>query len=442
MLQPQGEQAASNILKIIDQARAFTAAKRAGGLRSFVRWLKENIARASDETDASITEETDDAVRIITVHMSKGLEFGVVIFANMSADRPDWTNVIVERGRFGGAFHVRFGPKESGYRTPGYDEAEQTEQAHARAEQVRLLYVAATRARDYLITPFFHYEGLDPHKSVAELKSLNDHFRSVGLDESENKIDVTALPPIVGTVDPIRVGAVTTDDEQLTSIIEDREAWQAERQVVLDVGSAGLRVHTATSLKAQWEYAATGEEEVKRGDATEFGSAVHEVLERIDLAEPNTARDLAMAVATQCGMKDRVDEMVQCVENVVAHDVMKRALSSPRMLREVAFTAPLPDADDSGLAEGRMDLLFLEDGELVVVDFKTDRVDESQAPGRAAMYRNQALVYAWAAGRTTGIPVREVVFLFARGPATFSYKVDAAFLAEAEGLLRGAPVLV
>jgi ATP-dependent exoDNAse (exonuclease V) beta subunit len=442
MLQHQGEQAASNVLKIIDQARAFSAARRAAGLRGFVRWLKENIARTSDETDASITEETDDAVRIVTVHMSKGLEFGVVLFANMSTDQPDWTNVIVTRGVTGGMFHVRLGKKDNGFCTPGYEEAEADEAEHSRAEQLRLLYVASTRARDHLVVPFFHWESDDPRRTVKDRRCLNDHFRSVDVDVAVGGIDAASLPMIDGEVPSVRgVDAVATADD-VREIIEGREGWQAARQTLFEQGSVGLRVHTASALKPAWETSADVEHDVQRGRATDFGSAVHDVLERIDFARVDDARVLAEAVAKQYGMSDRVDEIVTCVENVLGHEIMARAQASNRVLRETAFTAPLPpagpDADDGGLAEGRIDLLFAEDGGVVVVDFKTDRVSEAKAPERAAIYRNQALVYAWAAQKTTGLPVREVAFLFARGPFVFNYPVDAAFMAEAEALLRGA----
>lgn len=442
MLQHQGEQAASNILKIIDQARAFGEARRAGGLRSFVRWLKDNTDRASDETDASITEETDNAVRIVTIHMSKGLEFGVVLFANMSAERPDWTNVIVARESEGGAFHVRLGAKDKGFCTPGDDDAELIERSHARAEQLRLLYVAATRARDHLIVPFFHWQGDPPHRTVTERKCLNDHLRSVGLDERDDAIEAALLPAITGDVPAVRGADAPATPSERSAIIQGREEWQATRQTIFDVGSAGLRVHTASGLKPEWDLPASGDQEVQRGRATEFGTAVHDVLERIALDRPEDVRTQSIAAAKQYGMTHRLDEIIACVENVVGDEIMARAKVSPRMLREVAFTAPLPDADDGGLAEGRIDLLFAEDGGIVVVDFKTDNVTEAKAPERAAVYRNQALVCAWAAHRTTGLPVREVVFLFARGPHTFSYPVDAAFMAEAETLLKEAPAPV
>jgi ATP-dependent exoDNAse (exonuclease V) beta subunit len=131
---------------------------------------------------------------------------------------------------------------------------------------------------------------------------------------------------------------------------------------------------------------------------------------------------------------------------IVAHTagsgVIDRARASRRVLREVAFTAPLPrdDVAAGGFAEGRIDLLFQEEGAegpgLVVVDFKTDDVSVAEVEERAARYRPQALVYAWAAREATGLPVREVVFLFARVPQESAMIVDAAFLAEAEALMR------
>ena len=86
---------------------------------------------------------------------------------------------------------------------------------------------------------------------------------------------------------------------------------------------------------------------------------------------------------------------------------MDRARASSRVLREVAFTAPLPrDGDGAlGFAEGRIDLMFVEDGalgpEITVVDFKTDNIKRNEMDARTESYRKQALVYAWAAHETT-----------------------------------------
>ena len=106
------------------------------------------------------------------------------------------------------------------------------------------------------------------------------------------------------------------------------------------------------------------------------------------------------------------------------------------MLREAPFVAPLPFADGAeGVVEGRIDLLFVEDGALVIVDFKTDAVTLARVDARAAEYRGQALIYAWAAHHAVGLPVREVVFLFADIPTERSSAGDEGFMREAEAML-------
>jgi hypothetical protein len=81
--------------------------------------------------------------------------------------------------------------------------------------------------------------------------------------------------------------------------------------------------------------------------------------------------------------------------------------------------------------------MFEERGELVIVDFKTDAVTPKDVDERAALYRAQALIYAWSARRASGMPVREVILLFARPDPAIerSFTVNPAFLAEAESLL-------
>ena len=198
MLQPQGDQVAANLLKVIDQARAFADAERSG-LRGFTRWQKDSVTRAADrragtggdETDALISEETDDVVRIVTIHASKGLQFPIVVLANMNGERADMTNVISAHDRGEGAsVYLKLGARDQGFRTPGYDDADVLEKEHREAEEKRLLYVAATRAKDRLVVPFFAPEGKKP---APEAKSLNDWLRQAGANAGD-AIDAATLP--------------------------------------------------------------------------------------------------------------------------------------------------------------------------------------------------------------------------------------------------------
>jgi ATP-dependent helicase/nuclease subunit A len=445
MLQPQGDQVAANLLKVIDQARAFADAE-GSGLRGFTRWLKDNVTRAADrrpgsggdETDAMISEETDNVVRIVTIHASKGLEFPIVVLANMNTERADMTNVITALDGAGASLYMKLGKKDQHFRTPGYDAADRIEQGHREAEEQRLLYVAATRAKDRLVVPFFAKD----QAPKAEVKSLNDHLRLAGAHLGD-ALDAATLPAVDAELPVWRGRIGGSSDAAVTKMNVERSEWLSERRTLVATASVGLRVRTATSSKDGVEPPWSSDEQVRRGRAADFGTAVHELLERVDLYDYTDLGERARVVASEYGMTDRIDEIEAAARNALGRPVMDRARASRRILREVAFTAPLPpeaDSDLAGFAEGRIDLLFTEDGangqEIIIVDFKTDRIGDSEIAARTAYYRPQALVYAWAAREATGLPVREVVFLFARVPSESSLIVDGAFLAEADVLMR------
>src|SRR3954464_4599277 len=77
-------------MKVADQARAFTI-PGGGGLRAFTHWLDQQHEQEVGEAEASVSEESDDLVRLMTIHAAKGLEFPVVLLANLNGDvrRPE-----------------------------------------------------------------------------------------------------------------------------------------------------------------------------------------------------------------------------------------------------------------------------------------------------------------------------------------------------------------
>ncbi len=448
MLQPQGDQVAANLLKVIDQARAFVDAE-GGGLRGFTRWLKENVTRAADkragtggdETDALISEDADDVVRIITIHASKGLEFPIVVLANMSGARADMTNVIaVQDGSSGAGLHMKLGARGDGFLTPGYDDADVTEKRHQEAQEKRLLYVAATRARDRLVVPFFEKASQTSRKGDAD-HSLSDWLLDAGADLGDG-IDAGTLPASAAELPVWRRSVEPAPSADIARVVGRRDAWLGAHDALVDTASIPLRVHTATSMKEGAEPPWSSDEEVRRGRAAEFGTAVHTLLERVDLHDYGDLAERASVVAAEFGMSERAAEIERLARNALTSAVIDRARASRRVLREVAFTAPLAGGggDATGFAEGRIDLLFLEGSTagpgIVVVDFKTDNIKQGEVAVRTDSYRRQALVYAWAASAATGLPVREVVFLYARGPWEERIAVDAAFMDEAEAMMR------
>jgi len=146
VLRNAGEQALANVLHVAELARQYEAG---GGIsfRGFVETLNDQ-ADGGQAAEAPILEEGTDGVRLMTTHKAKGLEFPVVILADITAKlKSDRADRLVDRAK--NACYLRLGrwtPIELAT-------AEQSEIARDEAEGVRVAYVASTRARDLLVVP-------------------------------------------------------------------------------------------------------------------------------------------------------------------------------------------------------------------------------------------------------------------------------------------------
>jgi ATP-dependent exoDNAse (exonuclease V) beta subunit len=144
VLRLRGEQALANVLRVAELARTYEAS---GGIsfRGFVERLREE---AEDEApEAPIVEESSDGVRIMTVHKAKGLEFSVVVLADITA------GISGNPGRYIDPDRALCALRLGGWQPWDLIEHEADEAARDRAEGVRVAYVAATRARDVLVVP-------------------------------------------------------------------------------------------------------------------------------------------------------------------------------------------------------------------------------------------------------------------------------------------------
>jgi len=145
ILRPAGEQVLANVLHVAELARQYEA----GGGISFRGFIDELRTAAQNEAaEAPILEEGSDGVRLMTVHKAKGLEFPVVILADLTCrlSRNDASRHL-DASR--GLCAVKIG----GWAPHDLYEHEAEEVARDQAEGVRLAYVAATRARDLLVVP-------------------------------------------------------------------------------------------------------------------------------------------------------------------------------------------------------------------------------------------------------------------------------------------------
>jgi ATP-dependent helicase/nuclease subunit A len=153
-LDPHGDQRVANLLRIIDTARALEAT----GRRTFgalVRWLRAQDAGGYEESESPVAEEGDQVVRLMTIHGAKGLEFPVVLLPDLEWDRgPATPRLVVDRRADACELAVSLG-KVGDWRLETRNLAALVEREARRgaAEQLRLFYVAMTRARDHLVLP-------------------------------------------------------------------------------------------------------------------------------------------------------------------------------------------------------------------------------------------------------------------------------------------------
>ena len=144
---------------------------------------------------------------------------------------------------------------------------------------------------------------------------------------------------------------------------------------------------------------------------TAIGRAVHAVLQTVDLATGEGADTLSVAQAAAEGVPALAGEIERRVRQVLEAPSVKEAVATGRYWREVFLAAPV----EGRVLEGFIDLLYENaNGELVIVDYKTDGVrNEAEADAAVARYRLQGAAYALAVSSSLNRPVVRCVFLFA-----------------------------
>ncbi len=412
-----GEQGAANLLAIVDDARLFSAAG-GGGLRPFIRHLRDSMEQEAIEIEATVAEETDDVVRIMTMHGAKGLEYPIVALANLgSQSSAQHAPVPREDESF---LHFRVGAGSLGrsghFATPDYETAWDSEKTYFQAERLRLLYVAATRARDQLLVPCV----------VGALQAKNllgTLVRALPRDEAlVTVIDAEQISaPTLQTVGTVVVGEdqIATAMTERTEWLEGREELKAGSRNEREIETASSRERAIGPLAAE---VSTFGAALLVSDAPPLpvGDAVHMVMERVTLPAADDLEAIADDVCKEGGIAAQTDDVIAMCRACLQAHCVQGALASGRWWREVPFVLSRAiDPDDSGrgpLATGRVDMAYTDGGELIVVDYKTDKdVTAATAEDHALeKHSGQAEIYAQALASATGLPVREVVFVYCK----------------------------
>ncbi len=455
-LRRAGEQVLANALHVAELARQY---ELSGGIsfRGFVDELRE-AAEQGQAAEAPIVEEGSDGVRLMTVHKAKGLEFPVVILADMTAKLAP-----LEASRHLDAARGLCAMRIGGWSPMELLHQQAMEQARELEEGVRIAYVAATRARDILIVPAIGdapFDGgwvspLDPaiYPAVASRRQAapapacppfkrdsvlhrpdegiaSAQTVSPGLHRFESRLhepyevvwwDPAALTLGVEAPFGLRRQELIARDVAPEVVAAGQRAyiaWRDAREAALTAGAQpSVRVRTATewALASLEDATAAGLVEVvtldsalSRPTGTRFGTLVHAVLATVPLNADAAA--IRTIVATQSRVVGATSEESQAAGDVVEaalrhplFDAARAAATGGRCLRETPVTLTVGDE----LVEGTVDFAFETADGTTVIDFKTDRVDGV----RLERYRRQVRFYAEAIARVTGQNVRAVLMM-------------------------------
>ena len=406
-----GQQTLANLMKL---CRIATAVEEGRGetLKGFIHKVSRFISQAREEGESPLADEQLDAVRVMTVHKSKGLEYSVVIVPNLSGltsgggDKPALVTGV------DGAVGLRLAKAAHG---AGILYLEETEKRREQDEAVRLLYVAMTRAKEHLIL----LGAKEPRShSLAALLGRVEAWPI--LSSGVPMLEVQSGTRLISGTLP-RGGRATVRPVPQMDVVE--SLWN-KRSAVKDKLEAIPRFISPTGIKEK-----SPRKEFRPGAVPSsflgaaLGRLCHKVLEnwtyRRDFNR-DASRVLKSAVSS-AWMKiahdcPKVEE--RCVLEE-ANAILGGFLSSPaaRALAEAEILGreiPFVFGAKGQVMRGTIDLLCRLDGGIRVVDYKTDSIKPADLLKKSKSYEPQMKMYAEAVSRALAISEVGYALIFLR----------------------------
>jgi ATP-dependent helicase/nuclease subunit A len=442
LAQWDGKRRYANLRKLMRLARSYEEL-RGPDIEGFVKFIRDQEAVGASQLEAVSEEEGADAVRLLTIHAAKGLEFKVVIVADAGRDTigaPSADEILV---RPDGSFGFRVIDPKSGKKRGvfSYEEVRVAEKEEDKAERLRLYYVAMTRAIDRLIVS----GAIDPERSQdretpigwvlgrlgAESEIENVSSDPVELERGDARflLAVDRWAPPLAEPEPELI-ITETGQLELFAELPTEPAPRGYRlpelpplpapplHKVKRLSYSALALFERCSYRYYVERVAGLREE--RGTvpgahglkATEIGDAVHRLLEIVDLSAP-APPDVELVRTWYAAVTDEeVARISAFVDSYCESELAARIAT----LAGVEPERPFAFEHDGVLLRGRLDVLWRDGPRALVLDYKTNTLAEGTPEEIVeADYRLQRLVYALACFRA-GADEVEVVYHFLERP--------------------------
>jgi ATP-dependent helicase/nuclease subunit A len=474
---PAGDRRMANVRKLMRMAREYEA-DEGRDLRGFIDFVAERDLVQAGEGQAPLEAEDLDAVRLMTVHRAKGLEFPLVCVADLgkSGREDDAALRVTDDGRMGMRLASLGGGSVDSDEMARIRERQKLDDEE---EERRIFYVAMTRAQEHLLL-----SGATDLVKLGDEAALQEPmrwlWRALAPGLAEMGAGEVATGEYEGREVPVgcRVLSPDTVDELLPEA--DRrpvapepeppglEALAAPALAAVEVAPAlavsrlsysGLESYRRCGYRFYMERALglprPAEPDglprvVAEGDAAlpgvTRGSVAHLLLERLDFAAPAAPQSAAVVELIESmgepARAHEVQEITEMVEAFSASALRERIAEARQVRTELPFAFTLDAAGRSLLINGVVDVHAVEDDRTLVVDYKSNRLGGlTPVEITKASYSTQRLVYALAALRE-GAERVEVAYVFlerAGEPviSTYVQADDAALEAELLALAAG-----
>ena len=414
-----GEQAVANLEKLKEQAELL-GREGLTTLKEAIRQLEQRVLDVKEEGESVLAEENVDAVRIMSIHKAKGLEFPIVVLAGSQSGTDgrqtseealfDWAT---------GLAGLRVGPIAD---LAGVYIAEKA-RVRAEEEQKRVFYVAMTRAREHLIVSCAPTERRSSGSFLSMLDdSLGEDIESV---ESTKTVRVgngiVQIQAISQSLAPPGRGPSKLKNGKEPSWQFFIDTWTGRRERHESVLKKPLFV-TPTLLKREEEwteatrYSLHGR--VRRSLALVVGNLTHRCLQQWDFGAASESYRTQVADFVERSLPDemrRDRKKILCeLEEIFGAFIQSKIYAELAAARILGREVPLLMPWDGQIMEGIIDLIYEHDGLLYLADYKTDTIGREALSEAATLYHHQAHIYCEAIRQSLRREVARFKLIFLR----------------------------
>ncbi len=429
-----GKQQAANVDKLLSMAAQ--QADRGGNLHDFLIFIDEILQEDVQEGEAQIESEAGDTVKLLTIHKSKGLEYPVVVLPDLQRKFTISHSKIFFDKNIGlglSTASCTFGENRV------FSLLRKQQQQLERLELKRLLYVAQTRAKDYLVLTSVaddaiandyngkNYSELDSwHKWLTKLSSDSSLTAKVGIladcpvtDEfvaaDEQKVEIP-LPSYVEQNLAV-VGAQVPGSLPVFSASMFSRYYLCPRayyyRYVAHIPELSITLAAGESGNYQEWSEDSAEALVEAGNASLLGTVVHKFIELYQSGSVEEILDVALKKTVKPSLRPQLKKAAWRMCHAYVDDQLFDR--TKELYSEWPFAFDLTDQQGERFYfRGIVDKIINDDEGLRVVDFKTDQVKSDEFAVKMTHYACQIKLYTLAVEKLLQIPVSQAAIYFLR----------------------------